>query len=55
VPHLRDSFIVANVGHFRGSENPDTLKLTHAVNLKPGSHEPGDDPFITFTQSTNRK
>jgi hypothetical protein len=25
VPHLRDSFIVAKVGHFRGSENPVTL------------------------------
>jgi hypothetical protein len=24
VPHLRDGFIVAKVGHFRGSENPDT-------------------------------
>ncbi len=25
VPHLRDGFIVAKVGYFRGSENPDTL------------------------------
>jgi hypothetical protein len=24
VPHLRDGFIVAKVGHFRGSENPET-------------------------------
>jgi hypothetical protein len=24
VPHLRDAFIVAKVGHFRGSENHDT-------------------------------
>jgi hypothetical protein len=24
VPHLRDSLIVAKVGHFRGSENPAT-------------------------------
>jgi hypothetical protein len=24
VPHLRDGLIVAKVGHFRGSENPDT-------------------------------
>jgi hypothetical protein len=23
VPYLRDGFIVAKVGHFRGSENPD--------------------------------
>jgi hypothetical protein len=26
VPHLRDGFIVDKVGHFRGSENPDTLQ-----------------------------
>jgi hypothetical protein len=25
VPHLRDGLIVAKVGHFCGSENPDTL------------------------------
>ena len=25
MPHLRDGFIVAKVGYFRGSENPDTL------------------------------
>jgi hypothetical protein len=31
VPHLRDGFIVDKVGNFRGSENPDPLKLTHAV------------------------
>jgi hypothetical protein len=24
VPHLRDGLIVAKVGHFRGSENPNT-------------------------------
>jgi hypothetical protein len=28
VPHLRDGFIVAKVGHFRGSENPDNLART---------------------------
>jgi hypothetical protein len=27
VPHLRDGLIVDKVGHFRGSENPDTLTL----------------------------
>jgi hypothetical protein len=27
VPHLRDGLIVAKVGHFHGSENPDALKL----------------------------
>jgi hypothetical protein len=25
VPHLRRGFIAAKVGHFRGSENPDTV------------------------------
>jgi hypothetical protein len=31
VPHLRDGLIVAKVGHFRGSENPDTPNPPHAV------------------------
>jgi hypothetical protein len=31
VPHLRDNFIGDKVGHFRGSENPDTSKLTHTA------------------------
>jgi len=25
IPHFRDGFILDKVGHFRGSENPDTL------------------------------
>jgi hypothetical protein len=32
VPHLRDGLVVAKVGHFRESENPDTPKLTQASN-----------------------
>jgi hypothetical protein len=39
VPHLRDGLIVAKVGHFRGSENPDTLNSPIASGLKSGSHE----------------
>jgi hypothetical protein len=30
VPHLRDGLIVAKVGHFRGSENPD-IPIGHAA------------------------
>ena len=40
VPHLRDGLIVAKVGHFRGSENPDTLTHPYGRASKPGSHEP---------------
>jgi hypothetical protein len=44
VPHLRDSLIVAKVGHFRGSENPDTPKLAHAAMARtiPGKVRPLD-------------
>jgi len=34
VPHLRDGLIVAKVGHFRGSENPDTLNSPMPLGLK---------------------
>src|SRR5712664_2476333 len=34
VPHLRDSLIVAKVGHFRGSESPDTLNSPMPSGLK---------------------
>jgi hypothetical protein len=33
VPHLRDGFIVAKVGHFRGSENPDTPNAAYILDL----------------------
>jgi hypothetical protein len=48
VPHLRDSLIVAKVGHFRGSENPDTLNSPMPSGLKLFQRE-GDDQFITFS------
>jgi putative transposase len=48
VPHLRDGFIVAKVGHFRGSENPDTLNSPMPSGLKRFQRE-GDDHFITFS------
>src|SRR5437868_8297339 len=34
VPHLRRGRIAPKVGHFRGSENPDTVKSSHAVGPK---------------------
>jgi hypothetical protein len=37
VPHLRDGFIVAKWVHLRGSENPDTLKLTLAARPPNGT------------------
>jgi len=48
VPHLRDGLIVAKVGHFRGSENPDTLNSPMPSGLKRLQRE-GDDHFITFS------
>ena len=48
VPHLRDGFIVAKVGHFCGSENPDTLNSPMPSGLKRFQRE-GDDHFITFS------
>jgi hypothetical protein len=38
VPHLRDGLIVAKVGHFRGSENLDTLNSP--MLLGPGRYHP---------------
>ena len=35
VPHLRDGLIVAKVGNFHGSENPDTLTSP----MPPGSND----------------
>jgi hypothetical protein len=48
LPHLRDGLIVDKVGHFRGSENPDTLNLPMPSGLKRLQRE-GDDHFITFS------
>jgi hypothetical protein len=48
VPHLRDGFIVAKVGHFIGSENPDTLNSPTPSGLIRLQRE-GDDHFITFS------
>jgi hypothetical protein len=48
VPHLRDGFIVDKVGHFRGSENPDTLNSPMPSGLNRFQRE-GDDDFITFS------
>jgi hypothetical protein len=48
VPHLRDGFIVAKVGYFRGSENPDTLNSPMPSGLIRLQRE-GDDHFITFS------
>jgi hypothetical protein len=48
VPHLRDGFIVDKVGHFRGSENPDTLNSPMPSGLKRFQRE-GDDHFITLS------
>jgi putative transposase len=48
VPHLRDGFIVDKVGHFRGSENPDTLNSPMPSGLERFQRE-GDDRFITFS------
>ena len=48
MPHLRDGIIVAKVGHFRGSEDPDTLNLPIPSGLKRFQRE-GDDHFITFS------
>jgi putative transposase len=48
VPHLRAGVIVAKVGHFRGSENPDTLNSLMPSGLKRFQRE-GDDHFITFS------
>jgi hypothetical protein len=31
VPHLHDGLIVATLGSFRGSENPNTLNLAHLL------------------------
>jgi REP element-mobilizing transposase RayT len=47
VPHLRDSLIVAKVGHFRGSENLDTLNSPMPSGLRRFPRE-GDDHF-TFS------
>src|SRR5207302_7215039 len=38
VPHLRDGFIVDKVGHFRGSENPDTLQTLKTDRAAHDSH-----------------
>ena len=48
MPHLRDGFIVAKVGYFRGSENPDTLNSPMPSGLIRLQRE-GDDHFITFS------
>jgi hypothetical protein len=44
VPHLRDGLIVAKVGNFRGSENPDTLNSPMPLGLKRYHHEGDDHP-----------
>jgi hypothetical protein len=52
VPHLRDGLIVAKVGHFRGSENPDILR---SAQIRPPRNGGSTHPYLIPLNSRNRE